>query len=140
VPDGRYLTQSEAITWLLDRGRLVPKDVDISDRIGIPPELVSEEKIAIPLAVSSNAQQITTSDPIRKDRSCLKRDTLWLQWYEEIGADTPNVIGQIRDKWNDISDSERSAYSPCNARIGKGKAGYDIVRKALKSVKVKGGK
>lgn len=97
---------------------------------GTPPELRTSEKAASPGA--------QTAEKPRK-RQCLERNRTWLKWYEEIGAESPNVFGQIRDRWNSLSDSERAKYAPCSLRIPKGKNGYDTVRKAIQVAKNNGG-
>lgn len=73
-------------------------------------------------------------------RPCRKRDQLWLEWHAEIGPEGANVIGKIRDRWNAMSDAERLAFNPCHAKIGIGKAGYDVVRKAISAARKDGGK
>jgi hypothetical protein len=93
----------------------------------------AENKTGLPRAKQVNSDT-------QKQRPCKNRDALWLQWQEEIGADSQNVFGKIRDRWNAMPDVERRNYDPCSARIGKGKPGYDIVRKAIAAANNDGGK
>jgi hypothetical protein len=91
---------------------------------------------------SEEIQRTKTGEPSHSDapsRPCEQRDLLWLEWRKEIGAESRNVFGRIRDKWNSLADAERAKYAPCHGKIAKGKGGYDIVRKALNSTKRDGG-
>lgn len=77
------------------------------------------------------AKAPSPSNTTIKKRPAYKRDHLWLEWAKEIGLDTPNVEGQVRDKWNESSDDVRARCKPHHGKIPKGKAGYDRVRKGI---------
>ena len=36
VPTGQFISEHQAVNWLLDRQKSVPEDIDISDRMGVP--------------------------------------------------------------------------------------------------------
>jgi len=61
-----------------------------------------------------------------------ERNRLWRKWRHEEKL-TP---AKIRDRWNSMTDLERREVCPtaCN-RIGQGKAGREVVKKALTAAK-----
>jgi len=82
----------------------------------------------------ASQQGAVDTDTGRKhvQRPAFARDHLWLTWATEIGLDTPNVEGLVRDKWNESPDEARRAFHPHHRKIGRGKPGYDLVRKGIK--------
>jgi len=66
----------------------------------------------------------------KSKRPAYARDHLWLTWHKD-GANR----GEIRDRWRAMSPADRQPYTPADAMIGKGKAGWQIVDKALRRAK-----
>ena len=64
-----------------------------------------------------------------KQRPCGRRDTAWLEWYNDKNAETYHSPANIRDKWNSMTDEERKRISPTSFnKIGKSR---DVVKKAI---------
>jgi hypothetical protein len=59
------------------------------------------------------------------------RNHFWLRMAREIGLETANVFGKVRDRWNALTEAARAEYKPFNARVGKGKPGWETVRKGI---------
>lgn len=67
-----------------------------------------------------------------KRRRCYQRDHLWLKWLE----DGHLKKGEIRDRWNKLSDKQRKKLCPNSwTRIATGKSGWYVVRTALKKAR-----
>jgi len=102
-----------------------------SSRRSLKPELVVVDDQDSTATESVETIESTPPAPTGKRRPSYVRNSLWLEWAEEIGLDTPNVEGQVRDKWNESSDDVRAPSEPFHGKIPKGKTGYDRVRKGI---------
>lgn len=70
-------------------------------------------------------------EPKAKKRPAYDRDHLFLEWYEDEGADTYHSHAVIRDTWNDMDPKERERKAPTAA----GNVTRDTVITAVKTAK-----
>lgn len=134
--------------WQRTTGRELPRNVEelraLMIEAGYSPDFISAGEwtprevgpvLLKRLGNSQKHQQAavdTDTGRKRAQRPAYARDHLWLKWAKEIGLDAPNVEGLVRDKWNESPDEVRRAFHPHHRKIGRGKPGYDLVRKGIK--------
>ncbi len=124
VPDGRFISQHAAVNWLLDRGKPVPKDIDISDRMEVPPDFVMT---AEPEAAGFDAP----SDTARKPK--LVRNLTWYVWYHDKAAATHRSPAAIRDRWNRENPKDQINLEASDGGRGLVKQGIQAAKKYLDS-------
>lgn len=65
-----------------------------------------------------------------KCRPALRRDHLFLEWYETAGAETYHSPATICKRWNSMPHAERELQTGM-----RGKVTYEVVKKALKKAR-----
>ena len=86
--------------------------------------------ILIIISVIGFAQNASENE--NQKRPAYIRDHTWLSWSLKDGS-TP---AKIRDRWNQLSDTERQKICPtAYYKIGKGNSGREVVKKALERAK-----
>jgi len=80
-----------------------------------------------------DADVLSQSVGPRRKSGTFYRDYQWLQWHRDKGLRE----GEIRDKWNALSDETRLEFARNSTAanvIAEGKAGWDLVSKGLSKV------
>jgi hypothetical protein len=107
---------------------------EAASNASIPPSKVLSTNVP-PTALDAEARG-TESKQGPKRRPTYERNWLWLKWAMEIGLDSGKVFSRVRDRWNALSEKERRKYGPHYQVLPKGTAGWDRVRKGIKTAEI----
>lgn len=94
IPNGTFMDDDGAVTWMLDRTIAIPPDVDFEDRYEPPGAFKRDDANA---ERDKPSQAIRSADPTRPK---LIRNLTWYTWYHDESANTHRSHAKIRDRWN----------------------------------------
>lgn len=132
-----FMTVNYAVYHLLKEGYLEGLMIHASDELLVLDEWMTfEERFdatnswhVVPLVRSAPSLRLFM---VAGDREAGRRDHLWLEWkFRENLTPAP-----IRDRWNRMSNFERTVVSPnASYKIADGEHGIDTVKQALRKAK-----